>query len=514
MALIGIFALFALALALRVIPALVAPRGAGVDQWFWRAYIEKLRSTRAFPPQLPQFLLDEAQWYPPLFPVVLSKLPAALFSQHSRYLAILIDLLRLVVLVLATRWLSGSDAAAFLAGVAYSITPLLVTYNMQLNPRGMAALFLDLCWLTVGAILLEDASPWLWCAALVLAGLVLLSHKMTTQIFWFIALVGAALSGRLELALLVPGGMVAAFLLSGGFYRKVLIAHADITSFWYRNWHWSGSHPILESPVYGEPGFESATKYYRGGWRPWLRRLQFVVGFNPWMPAALLIGAAAYVDGYVFSRMESWVFAWLSLCFAFALLTTLVPAFRCLGQGYLYGYNGGFPAALALGMTWQGMRDEGFWQSLVALTLLACLAGLAAFFRTLRNSRTMKVDIQLEAAIERLAALPKGVVMCFPQHWHEFVAYRAGQSVLYGGHGYGFRRFECVFPRLLEPVGTLIARHEVKYLLTYEGYCNTRFLADLPAADVECFEDYRLYRFGGAGPESQGAADFEASSAR
>jgi len=509
--LIGIFGLIVLALVLRVIPAVVAPRGAGVDQWFWRAYIEKLRATEMFPPQLPQFLLDEAQWYPPLFPVVLSKLPAAVFSQHSRYLAVLIDLLRLVVLVLATRWLSGSDKAAFFAGAAYSMTPLLVTYNMQLNPRGMAALFLDLCWLTVAALLLENETPWLWCVALILAGLVLLTHKMTTQIFWFISIVGAGMSGRIELALLVPGGMVAAYLLSGGFYRKVLSAHADITSFWYRNWHWSGSNPILESPVYGEPGFESPTKYYRGGWRPWLRRLQFVIGFNPWMPAVLIIGAAAYVDGYVFSGIETWVFVWLSLCFAFALLTTLVPMLRCLGQGYLYGYNGSFPAALALGMTWCGMRNKGFWQAVVALTVLACLAGLAAFFRALRNSRTMKVSTQLEAAIERLAALPKGVVMCFPQHWHDVVAYRTQQPVLFGGHGYGFRRLQCVFPRLLEPVGALIARHEVKYLLTYEGYCNMRFLADLPAADIECFGEYRLYRFSGSVPERNAAADFEAS---
>jgi hypothetical protein len=509
----GFLGLIALALVLRVIPAVVAPHGAGVDQWFWRAYIEKLRATKIFPPQLPQFLLDEAQWYPPLFPVLLSKLPATAFSQYGRYLAVLIDLLRLLVLVLATRWLSGSDQAALIAGAAYSITPVLVTYNMQLNPRGMAALFLDLCWLTVAALLLKDAAPWLWCVALLLAGLVLLTHKMTTQIFWFIALAGAGISERIELALLVPGGMVAAYLLSGGFYRKVLSAHADIASFWRQNWHWSGSNPILESPVYGEPGFESPTKYYRGGWRPWLRRLQFVLGFNPWMPAMLVIGAAAYVQGYAFSRIETWVFAWLSLCFAFALLTTLVPVLRCLGQGYLYGYNGGFPAALALGMTWYGMRNQGFWQAVVALTVLACVAGLTAFFRTLRTSRTMKVDAQLEAAIERLAALPEGVVMCFPQHWHDVVAYRTRQPVLFGGHGYGFRRLQCVFPRLLEPVGTLIAQHQVKYLLTYEGYCNARFLADLPTAAIECFGEYRLYRFSGSAPARNGAADFEASKA-
>jgi len=281
----GLVGLIALALLFRVIPAVLAPRAAGVDQWFWRGYIEALKATRLFPPRLRQFLLDKAQWYPPVFPVVMSKLPAAAFSEYGRYVAVFIDLVRLVILVLAARWLSGSDGAAFFAGAAYLTTPVLVTYNMQLNPRGMAALFLDLCLLTAAAILLKDGTPWLWFLALNPGGLVLLTHKMTTQIFWFILIVGAAMSGQIELALLVPGGMVAAYALSGGFYRKVLKAHVDIISFWYRNWPWSGSNPILESPVYGEPGFESATKYYRSGWRPWLRRLQFVIGFNPWVPA-------------------------------------------------------------------------------------------------------------------------------------------------------------------------------------------------------------------------------------
>ena len=505
---IGTSALIVLALLLRVIPAALAPRDAGVDQWFWRAYIEKLKAAKIFPPQLPQFLLDEAQWYPPLFPVVISKLPAAAFTRHGRYLAVLIDLVRLGVLVVATHWLSGSDEAAIFAGAAYLTTPLLVTYNMQLNPRGMAALFLDLCWLTVAALLLRDGTPWLWGLALFLAGLVLLTHKMTTQVFWFVSLVGAGISGRIELALLVPGSMVAAYLISGGFYRKVLSAHADVISFWYRNWHWSGSNPILESPIYGEPGFESPTKYYRSGWRPWLRRLQFVIGFNPWMPAVLMIGAAAYVDGYAFSRIEAWVLVWLCLCFAFALLTTLVPMLRCLGQGYLYGYNGSFPAALALGMTWRSVGNHGYWQAMVALTLLACLVGLAAFFRALRSSRTMKVDAQLEAAIKRLAALPEGVVMCFPQHWHDAVAYRTQHSVLFGGHGYGVQQLQGLFPRLLVPVGTLIARHGVKYLLTYKGYCNTRFLADLPAANMERFGEYRLYCFRRHCSEGNNSTDF------
>jgi hypothetical protein len=497
--LIATITLLFLSLLLRVIPNLLAPHGAGVDQWFWKAYIESLRHERRFPPVLPQFLLDKAQWYPPLFPVLLAKMPAWVFERHAQMLAVLIDLLRLLLLVWAVRWLSGSDVAAIIAGVAYAITPLQITYNMQLNPRGLGALFLDVSWLCVGGILLFDASPWLWLIALLFAALVLITHKMTTQLFWFVALIGAGLALEIQLAALVPGGMLAAFLVSGGFYGKVFRAHLDIVWFWYHNWRWSGSNPVLESPIYGEPAYESPGKFYRSGFKPWLRRMQFVVGFNPWMSALLALGVIALYSGHRFSQVEAWVFAWLALTFAFALLTTIIPAMRCLGQGYLYGYNGSFPAALALGLTWISLGETWYWQLVVGATVLACLLALTLFFRALRSSRTMKVDSELDSAIQRLSSLPKGVVMCLPQHWHDVVAYRAGQPVAFGGHGYGFRLLEPVFPRLLITAKEVIARCGVRYLLTYQGYCNEKFLADLPPATIEAFGDYRLYRFDDAG---------------
>lgn len=493
--LIATITLLTLALLLRVIPTLLAPHGMGVDQWFWRAYVESLRRERVFPPHLPLFLLDKAQWYPPLFPVLLAKLPAWVFERHAQRLAVLIDLLRLLLLVWTVRWLSGSDMAAIVAGAAYAITPLQITYNMQLNPRGLGALFLDVTWLCVGGVLLFNAPLWVWLIALLFAGLVLVTHKMTTQVFWFIALTGAGLALDVRLALLVPGSILAAFLVSGGFYGKVFRAHLDIVRFWYQNWRGSGSNPVLESPVYGEPGYESPGKYYRSGFRPWLRRLQFVLGFNPWMPAVLALGVVALYMGHRFSQPEAWIFAWLALTFAFALLTTIIPAMRCLGQGYLYGYNGSFPAALAMGLTWVSLGDTGYWQLIVGATVLACLVALMLFFRALRTSRTMKVDTDLDTAIQRLASLPKGIVMCLPQHWHDVVAYRAQQPVAFGGHGYGFRLLEPVFPRLLITVKEVIARYGVRYLLTYPGYCNEKFLADLPPATIEEFGDYRLYRF-------------------
>jgi hypothetical protein len=274
------------ALFIREMPNYLVAQGAtGVDQWFWKAYIKTLRNQKKMPPHLPQFLLDEKQWYPPLFPFVIAKLPTVIFEKYANKLSILIDLLRMSLLLLAVWWLSESLLALVVAGIIYSITPLLISYNMQLNPRGLAALFLDAMWLCILGVFTHKIPDYFLVLALIFSGLILITHKMTTQILFFTAICFSIIMQDFLFLLLIPGSILAALILSGGFYRYVFLAHIDIVKFWYKNHYWSGSNPILESPIYGEKGYETPTKYYRKGLRAWIRRLQFVIGFNPWMPA-------------------------------------------------------------------------------------------------------------------------------------------------------------------------------------------------------------------------------------
>lgn len=490
------FALLTLALLLRLIPSLLTPHGGGVDQWFWRAYIEKVRRDGRFPPDLPQFRLDRAQWYPPLFPWLLAKAPAVVFERYADWVAILLDLLRLGLLIVAVRLITGSEMAVLVAGMVYILTPLLTTYNMQLNPRGLGALFLDAAWLCLLALYYFGAPLYLWGVTCVLVGLVFITHKMTSQVFLFVLVMAVAMLGEWRLLLLVPGGMLAALTISGGFYRRVLRAHADITCFWFRNWRWSGSNPILESPIYGEPGFESPSKFYRRGLSAWVRRLQFVIGFNPWMIAVMFVGGLVVAQGIALSDVDAAIFFWLTATFAFGVLTTLVPQLRCFGQGYLYGYNGAFPAAMAWGQTYLVQGEAWTWRLVAVAGVAASGFALFKFFQALRSSRTMKVDAQLEQALSRLAQLPDGTVMCLPQHWHDAAAYRTGKPVAFGGHGYGFDLLRPVFPRLLVPVKDFLVAHRVRYLLVWQSYVNDKFLMDLPEASVEMFGDYRLYCFG------------------
>lgn len=481
---------------IRLLPHYFAPHGMGVDHWFWKAYIEKYQQEGKFPPSLPQFILDEQQWYPPLFPLLVSRLPQTFFERYSWLIANAIDLARMILAMVFVFFISGGRTTPTLAaGVVYAMTPILISYNVQLNPRGLGALFLDVVIALLILVIWHSAPWWIWIFIVFFSGLILLTHKMTTQLFWFLCLGVGALKADWRQPLLIPISIIAALILSRGFYIKVLRAHWDIVRFWKRNWPWLSSHSVRESPIYGLPGYETPTKYFASGFKGFFRRMLYIIGFNPWVWSLLIAAHFMLGPNTRLTPEDIWMIRWLTSILLFVLLTTFVPFLRCLGNGHLYLYNSSFPAALLAGMIWGGLKHDTLVNLIASITLFLCIFGIAFYLLMLFKSKTLKIDKYMDEALRHLKLLPNGVTMCFPQHWHDVVSYKAAKPVLFGGHGYGFKLLESVFPRLTKPISELINKYKVKYLLTYEGYLPENFLRELPSTDIEEFGQYRLYKF-------------------
>lgn len=303
--------------SMRLVPLIFTGGKVGVDQWVWKAIIDEMRNGSRMPVKLDKFLLDEKQWYPPLFQWLMAKLPACVYDRHSSLFSVMLDLLRASLAMLTIWLLSGSSIAVVITGLIYAVTPLLVTYNLQINPRGMGALFFDVGLLSVFNLLFVGGE-WYWALSLVcFSGLVLITHKMTTQLLVFMVLAGGVLLGESVLLLVVPVAVLSAYILSAGYYRFVALAHWDIVRFWFKNWRWSGSNPVLESPIYGAAGYESPSKFYRRGWFSWCKRLGFVVGFNSWVPIAIGVSIFAISYGEVLSQAALFFLGWTSLIFFF-----------------------------------------------------------------------------------------------------------------------------------------------------------------------------------------------------
>jgi len=152
-------------------------------------------------------------------------------------------------------------------------------------------------------------------------------------------------------------------------------------------------------------------------------------------------------------------------------------------------YNAAFPAALL----WAFLPTDGIGAAALLVAVGANLAVLIAYYSQLRVQTTAGED--LDEMLQFLRSQPRAVVMCLPPQLYDVTAYKTGHAVLFGGHGYGFKRLEPVFPRLLVTLDEAIARYQVSYLLARQGYLPEPAVASLPSHQIRTCGNYVLYTF-------------------
>ena len=83
---------------------------------------------------------------------------------------------------------------------------------------------------------------------------------------------------------------------------------------------------------------------------------------------------------------------------------------RCLGNGYLYGYNPVFPSGLLVAMIWGGVKHDKIVEVILYVTFVVCLLGIGFYFWKLKHSKTQKVDGDMELTLAHLKKMPNPLV--------------------------------------------------------------------------------------------------------
>ena len=481
-----------LAFVLRSVPRSIS-KNVGVDQWFWKSYVRAYKESGKFPPDIKQYLLDEHQWYPPVFPLFLARFSLDFLDRYGYWASVVLDLLRLImVMAFGFFVLDFNIFGLFICGLVYATAPILISYNVQLNPRVFGAILLDLFLFALVIQTMTHFNPLFAIFIGVCASVILLTHKMTTQLFWFICLSASVFFFSYLPFLFIPGSIFLALVLSKGFYLKVLWAHYDIVAFWYRNWPWLQAHPIRESPIYGEENYESPQRHHKKGLKGVLKHLKLLVGFFPfgWILTFLIV--AIHFFGGSAVDLPQWLVWWFISIQVFSLATVFINPLKCLGSGYLYQFNLVTPAALI----WTKLLDSKESGTLIIVAfltgLLLNLISVCFFYMNLHKNREKSLDENLQLLLNELNKLPAGAVMFLPAQWYDMIAFNTEKSVLYGGHGYGFRLLEPVFPVLRLSTKELAENYNLRYLLTTEGYLNKKFLDSIEPKNKIDFGLYQI----------------------
>jgi len=437
-----------LGVVVRITP-LLPPSGEGCDSWYYLSYIREFRRSRQFPIRLRTYVLDiEEQWYPPLFPLVLYLFPAKLLDRFHWLVAPMFDLGQMALVLGVVAATNQSAVTLAVAGLTYALMPTLIDECQSLSSRPFGSLFATIALL----ILIEASGP----RSVIMAGLavsvVLLGHKLSSQLLFVALPLLSLVTTDWRYVSALAAGIVLAFVLSGGFYRKVLLGHLDILRFWSRNHYYYTAHQFADSPIYGKG--PTSYRYYRPGWRGGLKtalRLFVHQPFALWLIALWPLGE------------QRDAFYWWAVAVALAAtLTTAIPRLRFLGEGHRYWKLAALPLAY-IGAVAIANRDV----AAIGVFLVAVAVSVAADARLWLAARTAERGRSqaIEAAVEFLCQLRAEPVLCLPLTLADRVAYSTEQAVIWGGHSAGFSLLEGFYPVLTRPISEFVKRWSVGALL-------------------------------------------------
>jgi hypothetical protein len=448
----------------------------GVDAWYYLAYARAFRKSPGFRVRLPQYLLqDEQQSYAPIFPSLLALLPEKILARSFWAISPGIDCITLTLLFLLALKLTAAPTVALVAALAYAVSPTLISETRALSPRSFGVLLH-----AVSLVLLLRANigipHWSWTVGALLAGAaVFLSSATASASYLFVA-------GSLSLAywdphylLLALASMAVAWVFSLGHLGRVFANYGHAVRFWIRNRKLFGSHPILDSPVYGGPRATLIARPREHGFLglglgPQMLRL---LGENPFLLVLPLVNPSG----------GSWppaLFIWAASLSAFGVIATVIWPLRAFGPGRNYMKSAIFPTAYiladAIGSPAGLLRPSG----LATLAALGASAVSVIFFlgyiRGKTNELSAHVPPGLRALAEKLTSLPQGGVVCLPGGYSDYVTYRTGRSVLWGSHSGSLDKFELVSPVWRERVEDAARRHGVRYLIVERSWIDPAVL--------------------------------------
>lgn len=451
------------AVASRAAMARAASATGKVDHYYWMLAAEAYRNQRGLPVRLEgKYLMDDdSQAYPPLFGLLLGRWR---LDRWGLAAVSALELIQVCVMATLLAAFHASYMAIALAAAVYLAAPVLVTYNTQLNSRILGEVFLFALMAAEACAVFIAQNPagqiLLWTAAALLTALVIMTHKMTLQLYLVLLLPWSwALNTAIPLLTLLIGVVIYVGVVGRRFALYQFRAHWDIVRFWNQHWRSLGGHQFRDSPIYGTPSAECSTCFHQPGLRGIVKHLRVVLSYAP---ANLLL---PFVSLATSSWPPTWLLVWLGGIYLWALATLFVPQLRCLGGGHLYVFNAVAPGACYI--AW--LPDTPTTIGLLGLGTLLTIVSLLAAWRIVRTRPSAR-DEMFDQAVSALSVQPKGRVAVFPLQSAEAVAWSTHHAVLWGAHGYGFSRLQGFFPVLTAPLSKFLREYHIDWML-----CDDRF---------------------------------------
>ena len=318
---------------------------------------------------------------------------------------------------------------------------------------------------------------WTWTAGALLSGaLLFLSSATAMASYLFVAASLSLALGEWRYLSLAIGSMIVASVLSFGHLARVFANYSHAVRFWIRHRKLFGSHPILDSPIYGGPRPRASSRPQELGFLGTGLGAQMLrlLGENPFLLVLPLVNPAR-TSGWALS-----LFIWASSLSAFAVIATVVWPLRAFGPGRNYMKSAIFPTAYvlaaAIGGPWGLTRPAGIATLAALLASGVSVVFFLVYMRRKKNELSAHVPPGLKAVTLALSSLGPGGVVCLPGGYSDYVAYQSDRTVLWGSRSGSLDKFELVSPVWRERVEDAARRLGVRYLIVERAYVDPAVL--------------------------------------
>ena len=238
MSFIILLAILILTFLLRALPEILRIRGESSDQFFHFLWAERIRENKfKYPERIKGFLLPGIYDYPPLFHYLLALISRTKREQLAPFFSAIIDTIQVLVIYAFILYIAQTPEFAIyvpnppltacVAALLFATSPSLLYYGIgprafHATPRTLGELFFTISFLS-GCIYYLQGNIWALFLACIFAGLVFLTSKFGSQVMIFFSIILALILKSLFFITLPIFGLIAAFALSKGHYRKVFI---------------------------------------------------------------------------------------------------------------------------------------------------------------------------------------------------------------------------------------------------------------------------------------------------
>lgn len=481
-----------------------AKMGATHDTWYHFEVARRIRESRSLPERIDQFIVGGPYDYPPLLHLILAVLPEDVAFEYKWTFSPVVDVLHMGFVGAVTYWVTGSPTAAVAAVGIYATVPITVMEFSHLTPRVVGSFLLSVV-VVIVFYALTAGSTWYLAIATVVGGILLLTHRMSSQTLAFMFLFFTAWHLQPWYLAVVAGSVVLATLLSAGHYATVLRGHVSIINFWRRQYNEGRSPDSFREEYMTSPTDDSEGDGRSSALRSIVERVKrfrsipFVAdsGWSFLLAGLLVAGWAGLlspvgVPEIELSPFESHLATWALFIVVFAIMTQYLPKFKLVGEGYKYFMWGGFPTAVSLAVLL--MAADGL---LFSLGYVVATGGMVAYTYLRmrgRGAESNRRNVQSGGVLEFIDDAEGRNVMCLPTDMSFPIIHSTDKNVLF--YQNPKREAEVFFPVPLEPLSEIADRFDIDLVLVDERRL------DLEALDVSSFDElyesngYKVLRVG------------------